>query len=274
MQFSDPQPRLLPVPLGLLIPMLVSAVLLVLVGGLLLVAPPVIQPYWPWTLSPFNTRFLGAIYFSASIPLWVMVIWRRTASLLVLLPVLTCFTVYLLLVSWGHLASFQDRFSSRIWFGLYGVDSAIGLLYCWRLRSHFRRRRPDLPVWIQRVFQGQALALGGYGLGLLFLEGVAKLWPWPLDGLHAHLYSGVFVTGSLASLLLSRGAIPLELSTFGLTQGSLGLLMGLVVWGVDLQVQKLNWTQVSPWLWQGLFILFGLIGWGVMIHRLRQSRLK
>lgn len=270
MQLSEPHSRLIQVPPGLLIPGSVSVVLLVLVGGLLLGAPSLIQPYWPWTLSPFNTRFLGAIYFSAAIPLWMMFFCRKSASLSVLLPVFTCFTVYLFLVSLGHLQSFQDRLASRLWFSLYGVDSALGALYCWRLRSHFRRPRPDPPVWMRRVFQGQAVVLGGYGLGLLL--GAAKFWPWPLDGFHAHLYSGVFVTGSLASWLLSRGAIAPELSTFGLTQGCLGLLMGLGFWGVDRQVQKLNWTQVSPWLWQGLFLLFGMIGWGVVIHRLVQRR--
>ncbi|MCK4709706.1 MAG: hypothetical protein KAU21_13890 [Gammaproteobacteria bacterium] len=39
------------------------------VGFGLLLNPEVTRPMWAWSIAPFNTRFPGAIYLSAMMPL-------------------------------------------------------------------------------------------------------------------------------------------------------------------------------------------------------------
>ncbi|MEO1623217.1 MAG: hypothetical protein AAFU53_19570, partial [Cyanobacteria bacterium J06632_3] len=48
-------------PVLLLILAIASILLLILVGGGLFFFPEFSGPFWVWTLTPFNQRFLGAI---------------------------------------------------------------------------------------------------------------------------------------------------------------------------------------------------------------------
>ncbi len=246
---------------------LISIILLLVVGGTLFLAPTFAQQYWPWPLAPFNTRLLGAVYLSAALPLMGYNSRPEVDSLRIVLPLFTCFTTYFLVVSMGHSSSFLARKSSHIWFFLYGADSFIGLFYCWRLRQHLRKRQRSLQPFKQ-LYKLQALILGLYGLGLILAAPLfgQKFWPWPLDLFHAHLYSGVFLSGALGFWLLSTRSTRRGRIWFGITQTFLGFLMVLGNWLVDQQVNKLDWLSFSPWLWQFIFLAFGCFGIWVVIQ--------
>ena len=248
-------------PKALWITWLISSILLLVVGGALFLVPEIAQQYWPWQLAPFNTRLLGVVYLSAAIPLIGYVTRPRPDSLYFVLPLFACFTTYFLLVSMGHSSSFHARKSSHIWFFLYGADSFVGLLYCWRLRQHLQKQ-PSPPHHFMSLCQTQALILGLYGLGLLFAAPFfgQQLWPWPLDLFHSHLYSGVFFSGALGLWLLGARATGWGRFWLGMTQAVLGLSIVLGNWWVDQQVRKLDWSNFSPWLWQLVFLAFGCLG--------------
>ena len=42
--------------------------MLVVAGGGLLIAHPLVVGIWPWSLAPFNLRFLGALYTAGGLP--------------------------------------------------------------------------------------------------------------------------------------------------------------------------------------------------------------
>ena len=244
----------------------VSVVLLLGVGGALLMLPELAGKFWPWSLAPFNTRLLGSVYLSAAIPLIAYVLRPQWAQLRITLPIFAWFTTFFLLVSMGHSDGFLARKSSHIWFWLYGADAFIGLFYCWRLRRS---------LWLQggqsndfsRLYQVQALILGGYGLGLLLLASwLGPLWLWPLNAFHAHLYSGVFLAGAIAMMRLQSGSTVSERVVFGGTQAFLGVTAALGIWLVDQQVKMLDWSTFWPWIWQLIFLGFGGIG-GMILSR-------
>jgi hypothetical protein len=170
------------VPQGLWIVMAVSVVLLLMVGGTLYFAPSLAQLYWPWKLTPFNTRFLGAMYLSAVLPLLFCIMRPQSAPLRIVLPMFAFFTTFLLLVSCAHISNFHEsRTSSHIWFGLYGMDSFVALYFLWSRRQQLLRmdsvRSPRWPT----IYRAEAILLGGYGGGLLLaapLFAPFGLGPW------------------------------------------------------------------------------------------------
>ena len=185
--------RSFPLPKVLWGTWMTSAVLLIVVGGALLFKPALAIQYWPWRLTPFNQRFLGAIYLSAAIPLLGYVIRPRLSVLRLLLPIFAFFTTYVFWMSLGYLGSFLVRTSSQIWLLLYGVVSVIGCCYCWKFRRYCRIPSGSITP-LTYIYRGQACFLLVYGLGLLITPHVfaEKFWLWPLDQFHSHLYAGVF----------------------------------------------------------------------------------
>jgi hypothetical protein len=259
------------VPQVLWITMLISVFLLLLVGGILFFQPDLAKTYWPWKLTPFNTRFLGAIYLSAIAPLLFCLIRPQAAPLRIVLPLFAFFTTYLLLVSGAHAGNFYlDRKAASVWFFLYGMDSFVGIYYIWQTRRQILTLKShSLPKWCW-LYRFQAILLGIYGIGLLLLTPLfSSLWPWPLDFLHSHLYSGLFLSSALGLWLLSYSSSSVERSILNLTQALLGGLITLGLWLVDTQVRKLNWNSPNPWIWSFLFASFALIGLLLFIINLR-----
>lgn len=258
------------VPQGLWITMFISVLLLIFVGGMLFFRPDVANIYWAWKLTPFNTRFLGAIYLSAIIPLLFCLINRRSAPLRIVLPLFAFFTTYLLIVSCAYIDNFYSgRTVSKVWFFLYGMDSFVGIYYMWSLRKHLFPWRGDFPAgtlrerfrkWF-RVYRLEAIALAVYGIWLLILSPlVGNFWAWNLDSFHARLYSGLFLASALGLWLLSYSSIAQEHLMLNLTQTVLGGLICIGLWVVDVEVGKINWNSLNPWIWSILFFLFSLTG--------------
>ena len=244
---------------------LISAVLLAVIGITLFFFPTLGRYYWPWTLEPFNTRLLGAIYTSAILPLISSLIKPRQTHLRLILPIFTCFTTYFLIASIGHYAYFLPRRSAAIWIILYGIDSLVGLYYCWQFRQDLCRRT-GAQCW-PNLYRGQSLLLMAYGLGLLFFPSTfGQWWPWPLDIFHSRLYAGVLLTAAFAMELLRDRASRHERLWFGWAQLCLGSFSFLGTVWVDFQVQKMDWSSAVPWLWQLVFLFFAGIGGWIVIR--------
>ncbi|MGB8702105.1 MAG: hypothetical protein WCD18_22035 [Thermosynechococcaceae cyanobacterium] len=257
------------VPQGLRILILISVCLLFGVGGSLLFFPNLAQRYWPWTLTPFNARFLGALYFSAQIPLVLCLLRPRQTPLRTVLPMFWAFTTCMLLVSIAHVGDgsfYPQRISPRIWFGLYALDSLGSLYYLVKLWGQFQRqRRKKMSGLWTRILRIQALLLGSFGIALVLLpQQAASLWPWPLDVFHSQLYSSLFLTGALGSWLATRHASGGDRIALGLTQLSLSVLTIIGIGIVDATVHKLKWLSILPWSWLIVLILLGAIGLGLV----------
>jgi hypothetical protein len=261
------------VPQMLWITMLISVVLLLFIGSFLFFQPDLAKIYWSWQLTPFNTRFLGAIYLSALIPLLFCLIHQNSAPLRIVLPIFTFFTTFLLIVSCLYAGNFYlGRKSASVWFFLYGMDSFIGIYYLWHLRKQLWQPRNNLSVKWHQLYRLEAIILGIYGVGLLLITPLfSSLWSWNLDLFHSHLYSGVFLSSALALWLLSYSNSRLEHLMLNLTQTVLGSLIAIGLWIVDAKVHKLNWNSVNPWIWSASFSLFALIGLLLLILILRNQ---
>ncbi|MEM6434656.1 MAG: hypothetical protein AAF773_12515 [Cyanobacteria bacterium P01_D01_bin.115] len=250
-------------PMPLVIMALISSLLLLLVGGSLFFFPEFARPRWVWSLTPFNTRFLGAIYLASLVALsMLLVTHRRALAIRLMVPMMWVFTTVVLVVSCLQIEQFDlTRRTTAIWFGVYAADCLGSSYYLWHYRKLIFTVSQPLPRRWQRYLQWQAAILGVYGFGLLLLPAQFGLfWPWPLDALHCQLYSGMFLTGAAGAVLLSRQATAMELWAFGLIQLTLsGLVLASVVI-VDISVRRINWGSFGNWAWMGAVLLLAIAG--------------
>jgi len=253
---SDPR-------LPLAVRLLTVAEVLVLAGasGFLLFAPALVKPVWPWALTPFNTRFLGAVYASAMIPVAAVLLFgRRRAARPGVLGIFL-FTFVVLLVSFAYRERFEsERWATGIWWALYLIlplSSGSQL---------FLGRRDTLPAgspagaahWAHRAAAWLQVV---YGAALLVHPASAgSFWPWPLDDFHGRLYSAAFLTGGIGALNVLRRGERRWLRVAGTGQAAFGLLAigGLVV--VDRVVHKVAWNAPGTWIWLGGLALLTLAG--------------
>jgi hypothetical protein len=229
------------------------AVLLVAGGGLL-IAHPVVVGIWPWALAPFNGRFLGALYTAALVAAFLQAVAGRWAPARTVTLMIFVFTLVVTVCSVVHLNRFDpERPEVWVWFGLYvGVCLNAGAhLWIYR-RCPLAGTRPSGRTRV--VLLAQALFFGGHGLALLLWPaGAAALWPWKLDVFHAQLYSVAFLTPAVAAWSLARRSAPVDWLTQGLTQLAWGLLPLLALVLVDVRVHRVDWLAPTTWVWMACF---------------------
>ncbi|MEO1400665.1 MAG: hypothetical protein AAFV72_05345 [Cyanobacteria bacterium J06635_1] len=260
-----------PIAVPLFIMALISSLLLLLVGGSLFFFPDFARRRWLWTLTPFNTRFLGAIYLTALVALTILLMARRATLARLIVPMMWIFTTIILLVSCSQIKQFDvHRRATGIWFWLYSAD-CIGASYY--LGHYGRQTFSGLRKWSRGwsvYLRLQAVFLGIYGLGLLVLPVLfGGFWPWPLDTYHSQLYSAIFLTGAVGALMLSRQTTAVELLALGLIQVAFSSLVIAGVLVVDGVVHKIDWSLFGNWIWMGAIALLGITGLG-MIGQSRQ----
>src|SRR5690242_10841554 len=74
-------------------------VVIVLFGGGLLVLPGVVQPQWPWAITPFNSAFLGGVYLSEMVLVLTLVAINRWSPGRLIIPMSLCFVLVITVVS-------------------------------------------------------------------------------------------------------------------------------------------------------------------------------
>jgi hypothetical protein len=254
-------------------------VALVLAGGSsLLFTPGFISQRWLWDLTPFNTRFLGAIYLTELAAIGVLVVVNRWSPARLVLPLAFIFTALVSLVSVLHLDRFDvQRLATWAWFVLYVGSAGVTAYLLWR----YRRLAPADPTppargW-QRYFQAQGGIMGFYGLGLLLLPATfSAVWPWSIDPFHAQMYSAIFIIYAAGAYILLRAAAPLEFFTLGLAQSLFGwgVILGVVI--VDASMHRMDWSAWSVWVWMAAFAGLGGAGlamiWQAWAARKRVKR--
>lgn len=215
---------------------------------------------WPWELTPYNTVFLGGIYWAAVAVLTVQLLVRRWAPARIVQPLVLTFSLVLLLVSLGYGEQFDwQRRLVKAWFGVYTLVPLGSALAVWSYRDRHPATPVERPQRARTVLRIKAFILGGYAMGLLVWPSLTTaFWPWPINAFHARLYSAIFLATALGNGLLSRSAAAVELLVLGLAE----LLLGaLPLWGVvnlDRVVGAIDWSLPGGWLWLAL-----LGGWAI-----------
>jgi hypothetical protein len=241
------EPENRPIAAGLRVAMTV-AVVVVLGGGLLLYLPARALR-WIWTIGPFNSRFLGAIYLAELVGGLFLVVVARHLPARVVIPVAWTFTTVVLVASIIQAGDFDfDRRGPWAWFVAYGAFTLI--LPFWF--GSLRRGPAPAPTSVgwRRMFAVEGAVLSGYGLAMLVApEPLTDFWPWVIDEFHGRIYSSVFLTFGVGALLLARRSAAVERRAIGLSQLVFGVLalLGLVL--ADGLVDTVDWSAPGTIVW-------------------------
>lgn len=239
-----------------------EVVILAWAGAGLLFYPPVAQGVWPWSLTPLNMRYLGALYLAALVAAWLQARSGRWSPSRVVTTMIFVFTLVVTVLSFVHRDRFDSgRIETWIWFVLYiGVCVNAGVhLWLYRRWTAADAERP--PPALRAVLIAVAIVPGAYGLALLALPGAAaSFWPWKLDAFHAQLYSVTFLTPAVGAWLLLRGASAASRVALGLTLAAWGFLpiLGLII--ADQAARRVQWSGTGTWIWIALFAAMGVAG--------------
>lgn len=234
---------------------------LVVAGGGLLIAHPLVVSIWPWSLAPFNLRFLGALYTAALLAAFLQSWFGRWAPGRTVTTMIFVFTLVVTVCSFLHWARFDPaKAEVWVWFALYiGVCLNAGAHLWWYRRVPAAGSAPASRP--RAVLLAQALVLGGYGVALLIApEPAARLWPWQIDDFHAQLYSVTFLTPAAGALCLLRSATRIDWFTLGITQLAWGVLPILALVLVDVRLHRVDWLTWPVWGWIGLFVMTAAMG--------------
>lgn len=239
-----------------------EVVILLWAGAGLLFYPPVAQGVWPWALTPFNMRYLGAIYLAALVAAWLQAKSGGWSPSRVVTVMIFVFTLVVTILSFVHGARFDPRrIETWIWFVLYiGVCVNAGV-HLWLYRRWPAGAAAQPGATLRAMLVGIAMLLGIYGLLLLAAPGIASsFWPWKLDAFHAQLYSVTFLTPAVGAWLLLRSTTRAERVALGATLAAWGGLpiVGLVI--TDATTRRVPWTSAGTWMWLALFAAMTLAG--------------
>lgn len=262
-----------PLPLLLRLVILVAFLLLIAAGVSLFFLPDFARAHWAWQLTPFNTRFLGAIYLGGLVPITMLLLKGRSIPTRLVIAMLFVFATNITLVSFFYLDRFIfGRKVTGIWFWIYITLTVIAAYYLPRYRNLSPLKSTQLSSVGRNYLWLQAIVLGMYGLGLIIApSSFSAFWPWKLDNFHAQLYSSIFLTGAVGSLVLSSAAAKIELLTLGLTQAVFGLLVIVGIAITDLSLNKINWDFPGTWLWFKAFAVLSIAGVLMMWHSRHQN---
>jgi hypothetical protein len=268
--YRSTKPRL---PLLLRLVILVAFLLLVAAGVSLFFFPDFTRARWAWQLTPFNTCFLGAIYLAGIVPISMLLFKVRSIPARLVIAMLFVFATNITVVSFFYLDRFIfGRKVTGIWFWIYITLSVVATYYFWRYRNLSPAKSNQLPSGWRIYLWLQASVLGAYGLGLIIApSSFSAFWPWKLDSFHAQLYSSIFLTGSVGSLVLASAAAAVELLTLGLTQTVFGLLIIVGIAITNSSLDKIDWYVPGTWLWFKAFAILSIAGILMMWHSRHQN---
>lgn len=237
------------------------ALIVLIAGPLLLFFPQVIVPRWPWTIAPFNARFLGAVYVAELCSMAVFFAENRWSPGRAGMVVALVFTVVVSAASLIHLSAFAGTRRVALWFILYVGYAALTagalLLY---------RRLPSVPALIvsdrfRRTMQIAGVLMVLYGVVLFIAPTVAAgFWPWGIDAMHGRIYSAVFLAPGAGLLLLAHSAAREECIVGGLFNAGLGLFAIIAFLLAHLQTGRASFTSIGTWLWLALFAAVFALG--------------
>jgi len=231
-----------------------EVVILLIAGGGMFFAPDILGEHWAWMTLPYNTRFIGAIYIASMTSALALVIYPYWSLGRVVVPMITIFTLIVLVISLLYLPHFNGPiYAVILWFVLYVMIPAISLLHLWLYRNQrmpAQKLSRDLRLWLN----AESIMLGTYGIALLIIPQFAsKIFPWELNPFHARIYSVAFITPALGAYLLSRSASQAGTLVLGITKMMGGTLPIIGVLIVDQSIQRIAWSTVNTWVWIGLF---------------------
>ena len=189
----------------------VVAVVGLVTGAVLLLAPATTGEYFAWPISPPLTAvFMGAGYLGTGVTMAIGLLMARTwGEARLIIPPITVFAASMVAATLLHADRFLwNRLITWLWLGLYCVIvlGAIGIQLIERRRGPATNgARLPPPERVALLAVGVATAAWAVPLFVAPTVGAA-LWPWTLSPLTARVIAGwVAVAATLALIASARG---------------------------------------------------------------------
>lgn len=248
-----------------------AALIVLIVGPLLLFAPQIIVPRWPWAIAPFNARFLGAVYAAELASLAILFMQNRWSPGRASMVVALVFTLVVSIASLIHLPSFVGARRVALWFILYVGYATLTAGALLAYRQLLAVPPLDVSKRFRRVMQVSGALLTLYGAALFIAPTIAAgFWPWGIDAMHGQIYSAVFLAPGVGTLLLARSAAREECLVGGVFNAGLGLFAIIGFLLAHLQTGRASFASIGTWLWLAMFAALCLLG----VAMIRASRAK
>ncbi|MDQ6660228.1 MAG: hypothetical protein M3Z24_04595, partial [Chloroflexota bacterium] len=174
-------------------------------------------------------------------------------------------TVPILIFALVYLSHFDfQRPATWVWFFLFLTIAPYSVYNIW----HHRYLSPGSPIRMLSLLRSyllvQGIVLALYALAMMVVPTFSTaFWPWKIDEFHGRIYSAIFLTGGVGSLVLWKSASGVEMLMLGLTETVLGffVILGLVI--TDASQHRVNWSLSNTWLWLIIFTLLFITGVGL-----------
>lgn len=248
-------------------------------GVLLFFLPGLAADIWAWTIPPFNSRFVGAVYLAAYLPLilfWFVPRWIPGRLTLWMILTFTALTLIAMLIhrdafEWSRPATFL------VYWPLYVFLPINSALFLWKSNGIGVANGYDEPAILRIIFWGFAILGGVYGLGLLVApEALTGFWPWRVDAFHGRMYAAAFVTPAVVAWVLSfRRRFAAEYLSMGLNLIAGGFLpiLGTLWTNMSLPAeQQINFGSAGTWMFFMIFFVTGMLGIILLVTAMQLSK--
>ncbi|RPI88953.1 MAG: hypothetical protein EHM40_21775 [Chloroflexi bacterium] len=269
----------LPVPSFLRLVTAVECSVVFAAAVLLFFLPGLAAELWPWTIPSFNSRFVGAVYWAAYLPLilfWFIPRWQPGRLTLWMILTFTTLTMIAMIIHWD--AFEWDRLSTfLVFWPLYIFLPINSTIFLVRSKRAGAAKGYDGPASLRIVLLIFALVGGAYGLGQVIApEALTGFWPWKVDAFHSRIYAAAFVTPAVGAWILSfRRRFAAEYLSMGLNLVAGGFLPILGTLWTDLEVsveRQVNFSSAGTWAFFISFFLTGILGVVLIVSALQRSK--
>lgn len=207
----------------------------------------------PFTVPLLHARFLGAMYLSGAVFMFLGLVGRQWHEVRVVTLTLAVWTGMLGIVSLFHLEAFHwSREQVWFWFFAYICYPLVALWVAWcQRRENDHPEGPELSEVLRSYLYAQGTVAVALALALLFApQFMTTMWPWKIPVMVAHIYGAPFLSFGVTSLYAARQRTwsEVRISILGTLVFAVGVLTAS-----RIHVQLFNFRTPSAWIWFGGF---------------------
>ena len=195
-------------------------------------------------LSPFNVRFIAALYLGGGVIILLVAVVRRAVDARIALYAFFVITALVLVMTFVYWQAFTQDGVPWVWLVTYIVDPVLAPLALVTLGLI----GPAEPGWhrLTALFVGEAIVFGvSGGPAADRSDRVLEAWPWTLTRLLARVYAAFFLAFALGAALAAKERRVAAVRPF--LVGSIVLLAGTLVASL-VHLAKLDHGP-GRWLW-------------------------
>ena len=265
----DTSPQNSKVPTFLQIVTVIECIVLGTTSTVLFFLPALGNQIWAWAIPPFNSRYVGGIYFAALLPLVIFVLIGRWAPGKLVLWMIFAFTTSIGLAMFIHMNDFDwTRPATYAFWFLYIFLPINSAFYLYRSNTLTVAGKNENSSRWRTILMTVTVIFGIYGLGLLIIpETMTSFWPWGVDAFHGRIYAATFLTPALGAWVISKSSATSERFTLGMTLLSLGILSIVgTIWtsAIVPPDRQIDYASLGTWAFFGINIIIALLGAGMV----------